>query len=209
MEETKYILGLDLGMMQDYSALSMIEQWEDIGPATDLANPEHYVVTYYLTHLQRYELGTQYPAIVQNVKERLNDPRISFNNNLVMDATGLGGPVLQMFRGAGMNPIGVTLTSGNEVIETNVDGYETYNVPKRQLVSALMVLVQSGRLKIAEGLELATVFEEELQNFHYFLDKKTGHDSYESAKDSVHDDLVVGVALACWYGSRYERHMKT
>jgi hypothetical protein len=72
-----------------------------------------------------------------------------------------------------------------------------------------MVLVQSGRLKIAEGLYLAKVFEEELQNFHYFLDKKTGHDSYESAKDSVHDDLVVSVALACWYGSRYERHMKT
>ena len=101
----------------------------------------------------------------------------------------------------------MVLTGGIEITKST-DSYEGYNVPKRQLVSALTILVQSGRLKIAEGLEHGKVFEEELQNFHYILDKKTGHDSYESVKDSIHDDLVISVAMASWYGMRYERHMR-
>lgn len=208
MEDKKYILGLDLGMMQDHSALSMIKQVETV-EGVDLTRRlmEHYEVKYHLVHLQRFELGTQYPAIVDKVKLMLENPDIARNNHLILDATGVGEPVLQMFRGVGIDPVGVTLTAGTEVTETT-DGYEGYHLPKRQLVSALMVLVQSGRLKIADGLEHAPIFEEELQNFHYILDKKTGHDSYESAKESIHDDLVISVALAAWYGVKYERHME-
>jgi hypothetical protein len=28
----------------------------------------------------------------------------------------------------------------------------------------------------------------------------TGHDSYEAWRESIHDDLVLAVSLACWYG---------
>ncbi len=208
MTDKKYILGLDLGMMNDYSALSMLEQVETLEHA-DFSKRigEHYEVKYHLVHLQRFELGTQYPEIVSRVKEMLENPEIKRNNHLILDATGLGTPILQMFRAVGLRPIGVTLTAGAEVTKAT-DGYEGYHVPKRQLVSALVVLVQAGRLKIAEGLEYASAFEEELQNFHYILDKKTGHDSYESVKDAIHDDLVISVAMAGWYAMRYERHMR-
>ena len=208
MEDKKYILGLDLGMMQDYSALSMIEQVE-IVEGGDIAKREmgtYYKVSYNLVHLQRFPLNTQYPEVVNRVKEMLENPDIAHNNHLVLDVTGLGEPVAQMFRAAGVNPVGITLTAGAEVTETS-GGYEGYHVPKRQLVSALVVLVQSGRLKIAEGLEHGPAFEEEMQNFHYLLDQKTGHDSYESVKDSVHDDLVISVAMGVCYCVKYERHM--
>ncbi len=208
MTDKKYILGLDLGLINDYSALSMLEQAETLERA-DFSKDigEHYEVAYHLVHLQRFKLATQYPAVVQRVKEIMENPKIARNNHLILDATGVGTPVLQMFRAVGVNPVGVTLTAGAEVTKTS-DSYEGYHVPKGQLVSTLMVLVQSGRLKIAEGLEHAPAFDEEMQNFHYTLDKKTGHDTYESVKDSVHDDLVVSVALAAWYAMRYERHMR-
>lgn len=58
------------------------------------------------------------------------------------------------------------------------------------------------RLKIAAGLELASVLTAELENFR----SKTslaGHNSYGAGEDwreGHHDDLVLAVALACWYG---------
>jgi hypothetical protein len=37
-------------------------------------------------------------------------------------------------------------------------------------------------------------------NFKVKVNLATGHDSYEAWRESVHDDLVLAVALACWHG---------
>lgn len=208
MEDKKYFLGLDLGQAQDFSALSMIEQVETV-ESPDLVErlPAHYEARYNLVHLQRFSLGTQYPLVVKRVKEILYNPGVEGNNKLIVDATGVGQPVVEMFREKGVDPVSVTITGGTEVTK-HPGQYEGYNVPKRDLVSAIVRLLQGGRLKIAEGLKFGEKFEEEMQNFSYTLDKKTGHDSYESASSKVHDDLVLSVALACWYGIKYERHMQ-
>lgn len=78
-------------------------------------------------------------------------------------------------------------------------------MPKRDLVSTLQVLFQSGRLKVAGGLKLAPVLVEELLNFKVKINVKTAHDSYEAWREGIHDDLVLAVALACWYGERHKR----
>ena len=52
-------------------------------------------------------------------------------------------------------------------------------MPKRNLVSALQVALQTGTLKIASSLELAEVLREELLNFRIKINILTGHDSYE------------------------------
>jgi hypothetical protein len=77
-------------------------------------------------------------------------------------------------------------------------------VPKRDLVAAVQVLLQNGRLKIAPELELAPVLKKELLNFRVKIDPKTAHDSYEHWREGDHDDLVLATALACWY-SEYLR----
>ena len=208
MEDKKFLLGLDVGMMQDYSALSMIEQVETVESA-DLVERlmEHYEVKYHLVLLERFPLNTQYPAVVQRVKEILINPEVERNNKLIVDSTGIGEGIVQMFREKGVDPVSITITGGTAVTE-NPGQYEGYHVPKRDLVSAVVRVLQGGRLKIAEGLKLGPVFEEEMQSFSYTLDKKTGHDSYESASTKIHDDLVLSVSLACWYGIKYERHMQ-
>ena len=76
-------------------------------------------------------------------------------------------------------------------------------VPKRDLASAPLVLMQKGQLKIAEGLELAPVLKRELLNFKVKINIATGHDSYEAWREGDHDDLVLAVAMACWCGERY------
>jgi len=71
-------------------------------------------------------------------------------------------------------------------------------VPKRDLVSALEVSLQTGVLKAAEGLELWPALRQEMQHFRRKIDLRTAHDSYEHWREGDHDDLVLAVCLACW-----------
>jgi hypothetical protein len=77
-----------------------------------------------------------------------------------------------------------------------------YRVPKRDLVSSVLVAMQSGRLKIASSLPDAGVLVKELENFKVKIDPQTAHDSYSAWREGVHDDLVLSVSLAVWYGNK-------
>jgi hypothetical protein len=100
-------------------------------------------------HLERFELGTRYPAVVERVGELLGrEPLRSRRTVLLVDATGVGRAVVDSFRQAGIRLAAITIHGGEKV------HYElaSYRVPKRDLVGAAQVLLQSGRLKIAAGL---------------------------------------------------------
>ena len=92
----------------------------------------------------------------------------------------------------------VTITGGEAV---NHEG-NSWRVPKRDLVSIMQVLLQTGRLKLAEGLPEAQTLIDELLDFRVRI-SDTGHDSYGTWREGAHDDLVLATALACWYGERY------
>jgi hypothetical protein len=70
-------------------------------------------------------------------------------------------------------------------------------VPKRDLITATLVLLQNGHLKIAEILPLKDVLIKELLNFRVKINISTAHDSYEAWREGDHDDLVLCVALSC------------
>ena len=99
------------------------------------------------------------------------------------------------FKAAGVNPQSITIHGGDRVTP-EVQGFR---VPKRDLVAAVQTTLQDGRLRIAEGLELADTLRHELLNFRVKIDPRTAHDSYSHWREDDHDDLVLGVALACWY----------
>jgi hypothetical protein len=79
-------------------------------------------------------------------------------------------------------------------------------VPKRDLVSVVQVLLQAERLKIASSLKEASTLTAELLAFKVSINLR-GHDSYGNDagpwRENPHDDLVLAVALAAWYGEHY------
>ncbi len=207
-----YIVGLDLGQAQDYTAIAVVQRimppWPEgqprsvpfsMGSAYRGMMPvkDTRKATYHLGHLERYPLGTRYPAIVAAACDLMRRAPLTRETPLVADYTGVGRAVVDMFTGTGVRPIALTITGGDEVIR---DGNYHVKVPKRDLVSTLDVLFQSERLRIAEDLEAAPIFVNELLNFRRKVDLKTAHDSYEAWRESIHDDLVLAVAMACWYG---------
>jgi hypothetical protein len=91
---TAYIAGLDLGQSQDYSALAILEHG---GPGEEPPLPEQ---TWNARHLQRWPLQTPYTAIVADVIAMLAQPPLAGATTLALDMTGVGRPVVDLFRAA-------------------------------------------------------------------------------------------------------------
>ena len=54
--------------------------------------------------------------------------------------------------------------------------------------------------------EIVVISDTHLQEWHDVqIDPLTAHDSYGAWREKEHDDLVLAVALACWYGERGHR----
>jgi hypothetical protein len=163
--------------------------------------------TLHLRHLERLELGTRYPDIIARIRQLLLSPPIRphlEHSALLVDKTGVGAAVVDGFRQAGVNPLSVTIHGGSAVTPE----HGGFRVPKRDLVAAVQTLLQSGRLKIAESLELAPTLKKELLNFRVKIDPRTAHDSYEHWRESDHDDLVLAAAMPCWYREWTNRHLE-
>jgi hypothetical protein len=200
-----YILGCDFGQANDFTALNVLEKHREDKTTVEQKGfePPAYTTTtrtmFHLRHLQRLKLGTSYPDVVNIVGTMLKSlPQAKNAPALVVDATGVGRPVVDLMQKAGLRPIAVTITGGFD--ENRVLSNE-WKIPKRNLVSTLAVLLQSGRLKVAPDLREAETFIGELSNFKVKI-SATGHDSYNAWRESIHDDLVLSVALAAWFGER-------
>jgi hypothetical protein len=200
-----YILGCDLGQANDFTALSILEKHRDTTSEIrqhGFEPPTSVTITrniFHLRHLQRLKLGTGYPDVVNIVSTMLKClPQAKQAPALVTDATGVGRPVIDMMQKAGLRPIAVTITGG---FDENRVASNDFRIPKRNLVSTLAVLLQSGRLKVAPDLSEGETFVSELSNFKVKI-SAAGHDSYNAWRESIHDDLVLSVALAAWFGER-------
>jgi hypothetical protein len=198
-----FYVGLDLGQSNDYTALAVVEKIE---PERGAGDPD-----LHLRHLERYELRTPYPAMVSRVAQLVSDPQLRRTHfdwrmgrdvldepELLVDATGVGRPVVDLFKERGLRYKAITITGGNSVTSTGGG----YGVPKRDLVGALEVPFHSGRLKVAAGLHLWETLRKELQTFRRKVSLTTGMDTYEHWRESDHDDLVLAAALACWGAER-------
>ena len=222
-----YYLGLDLGQSSDYTALSILEEpvwlpaglrmagisgllpgWvspDELGPdeldalrSIERREGRPHGVPLPVRHLERFELGTPYPAVVERVRDVLG--MIADKGAvLLVDKTGVGAGVVDMFRWAGCRPVPITIHGGSSV-QKDKDG-RGFRVPKRDLVGAVQVLLQAtpGRLKIAKALKESETLTNELLNFKVKLDPRTAHDSYEHWREGDHDDLVLATAMACWF----------
>ena len=192
MDGKEFYLGLDLGQARDHSALCAVERVLEVSLQEGAM-----LVTFNVRHLELFPLGTPYSEVVETVGIIMEQPELSHNTTLIIDQTGVGEAVMEMFRNApvSMNPIGITITGGQKVNNTP-DGY---TVPKVSLVDALTVRFQNGRIKISPELPEAVKLKEQLENFTVKINKR-GHETYEAMDETVHDDLVLALSLAVWYG---------
>ncbi|MBT8401861.1 MAG: hypothetical protein KJO98_15405 [Rhodothermia bacterium] len=202
-----YYLGVDLGQVNDYTALALIERvsvhtTNSVGVHDELlGDPAKAGDTdkeYRLRYLKRY-LGDSYVRIADRVVAVAGSPSLDGKSlRITVDATGVGRAVIDLMRERGLNITAVTITGGDAVSRQGWD----LRVPKRDLISTMQVLLQNGQLRIPATLDLRDVLTHEMQNFKVKLSAETGHASYEHWRSSEHDDLVLALALALWDATR-------
>jgi len=157
-------------------------------------------------HLQRFELGTKYTDVVEQVAGVVrSEPLRHMPAVLLVDKTGVGAAVLDSFTHARIGAVAITLHGGSSV--TRDPQRPGFRVPKRDLVTVTQVLLQNGRLRVASGLPEAETLKKELLNFKVKIDPKTAHDSYEHWRESEHDDLVLAVSMAAWFRQYWNRYL--
>jgi hypothetical protein len=190
--------GIDLGQAQDPTALAVVERAQ----ATAFGRR---VNRYAVRGLKRWPLGTKYPDIVAEVRALWGKPPLQ-GRPLAADQTGVGRPVVDLFRAPMRDALGaalpvplvvpITITGGQQTTGDTMHLFGGFGVPKKELVAALQVPLQSGRLDIPADHPQAAVLARELANFRVKV-SAAAHESF-NARDGEHDDLLLALAMAVW-----------
>jgi hypothetical protein len=187
-DETRelYVGGLDLGQLQDHTALVLAKRTEG-GPGC----PKLDVLS-----LHRFELFTPYTTIVQKVRGWMARPPWDAAP-LAVDQTGVGGAVIEMFEGAGL-PGGIepiTITAGRAVTRQPGGGW---HVAKVELVSVLQTFLSRRALGIPAALPESAVLVRELKEFKAKV-TNAGTETFEADwRSRSHDDLCLGLGLCAF-----------
>jgi hypothetical protein len=177
---------VDLGKRRDHSAIAVLELGETVYDRRDPVTYDFVREPFTrLVYLERIELGTPYPDVVARVEALVGDDRLA-GCTLVVDATGVGEPVVDLLKKAQLSCrlMPVTITGGSH--DAAVAG--GYHVPRRELLTGLQVLFDEGRLQIARKMPMTEALVRELTGF----------------RAGSRDDLMLATALAWWWARKTE-----
>jgi hypothetical protein len=184
-----YFVGLELGQTEDFTALCVDEVIVHGG------TPHHSI-----RHLERFKLGTLYPAIVRRVAELFTREALK-GGFLIVDGTGVGRAVVDLLRGAPIDcklfPCTITAGQGESVDE---QGY--IHIAKKELVGTAQMLLQTGRLAWSAKMPLADVLAKELSTFRVKI-TAAANETFEAWREHDHDDLVLAILLAAWVAEQF------
>jgi hypothetical protein len=186
VENARLFFGLDLGSLSDSSSLAVVER-------TKVESEKHYSVR----HLQRWSLGTAYPAILDDVATRVAN-LTACRCSLAIDQTAVGKGVVDIFRPLQkhMDFHPVIITAGRTA--STASGVQ--RLPKIELAATLQGLLQTNRIKFARLPETQTLIKE-LMDFRVRMPASID-DNLVSWRERPHDDLCFAVMMALWFGER-------
>lgn len=190
----RYLLGVDLGKLTNYSALVVCQYAGD--PATA---PLEFV------HLERPELRTPYAAVVARIVELAATPPLAGAVEVVVDATGVGEPVLEMLRASTIEaPLYPVVLAGPETAPHYDRLTGRWVVSKADLIESLEVTAHADRLLVTPELPLAGVFRGEIGGTTMRLGQ-AGRPTFthdDPDDPSSHGDLMIAAALCCWVAAK-------
>jgi hypothetical protein len=216
----RYWMGVDFGQANDPTAVAVVERVPTIVGEREVERKvgifshrrENVPVHDHELHVRslvRPPLRTSYERIADEVaaKAAQLEPTGAFGERgeigLCVDGTGVGRAVCDMLssrlrsqiRGPKVHLWPVVVHGGNRVTRL---GGEFIGVPKRDLISAGLIALQDGRLKIPTNIPETQTLTQELLDYRVRITLRSGHDTYEPWREGDHDDLLFAVCLSVW-----------
>jgi Terminase-like family. len=214
--KSSFTVGIDLGQSNDPTAFSAVERlshyvtnpWTPGSrihsgftaiPVTDIDGKKP-PDAFHIRALERLKLGVSYLDIASQLAAMLGTQKL-VGARVFIDATGVGRPVCDLLRSAGIKHTAVTITGGRDEHQHG----NAATVSKLLLISKLQAVLHSDELKIADELPEAKAFMRELQEFRVSW-TAAGNIQF-GARQGAHDDLVLAAALAIYGATRSEPAM--
>ena len=215
------IVGVELGARMENTAISVTErayvssgerfnamQYDHRAGRQRLESREKVTIEYRVRHLERSSPPVRYKGVAERVAELVG----AVGDCVVaVDLTRTGRPVHSLImkaiheatKDAGVSVKHCPLTVTGEFGAVSHSPDVGWLVPRRDLVSSALLLFEQEQLKIAEGLELARTLTREFEGFK----PKAPKEELEGWRLAPNDDLVLAVALACWWARRRQSRM--
>jgi hypothetical protein len=218
------IVGVELGARMENTAISVMQR--AYVPTGELFNKvrrdyaggyaigrsrlesrEKVSVEYRVRHLERRSPPVLYNGIASRVAELVEAVGECV---VVMDLTRTGRPVHALImdavhevmkdtRSLPVSQCPITVTG--EYGAVGRSPHLGWLVPRRDLVSAALLLFESDKLKIAEALDLAEGLTREFTDFK----PNAPREELEGWRLGKDDDLVLAVAMSVWAAERFLR----
>src|SRR5512139_3182887 len=110
-----FCVGVDLGQKCDFTTIAIVERRPGGVPhyLTPWTVPQ---TRYLLRYLERVALGTPYPRVAGRIEAITHAGELRGRCSVVVDATGVGQPVVDLLRSARLEGelIPVTITGGDQ-----------------------------------------------------------------------------------------------
>jgi hypothetical protein len=182
----RFFLGVDLGQAHDFTALVVLER-----SGTEL----------HVRHAERLVLGMSYPDQVERVAALVGSPELAHDVLVAVDSTGVGRAVVDLLRVA-LVPLrtpltAITITGGSTASHVG----SKWSIPKKDLIGAAQIALQSRVLKIASALPTAQLLADELAAYQVKI-SEDGRDTYGNGREAPNDDLVLALAIATYTATR-------
>jgi hypothetical protein len=178
-----YIVGIALGQNKDHA--ECIVQCQ--GNSKSLVCDVHQCIS----------ITDSYSAVIRKAKKYLVNGVNYSRTGLIVDATAVGRPVIEMFNYG--NPVKETdilhflrITAGDFESRTG----NIWQVPKLDIVSTIRILQEDNRLVFigTEDKEL----QAGLEQFDIKVEKRTGN-SFPAWREGIESEAkVFALAIACW-----------
>jgi hypothetical protein len=199
MAARRFFTGLDLGQSHDFSTLAVVERVELKGDWDAVMFAWKKYAMLRLRYLERIPLGTPYPEVVSRAAQVTRSSVLEGACELLVDATGVGRPVVDLLRSAGLKCSLTPAIITGGISELYAKGFQ--HIPKRNLITGLQIALQRGDLQIAGGMEYGAALMTEMAEMRVKI-TSPGHEQFGAWREGTHDDLVFAVALACWGARR-------
>ena len=188
----EWVIGLDIGQRRDYSAITVLDWLDQVTGTRDPVTFDFIRhTTIRLRHAERVPLGTPFASVVDRIGEIVSHPKLR-DSTLVVDATGVGAPVVELIRTAHLpcRLIPVQITGGSDESSDGV----YHRVPKRDLVTGLQVLFDHWKPQLHTQAPATKDLIRELAEFKARPSSNGG-----MRFEGVRDDLAMSLALAWWW----------
>jgi hypothetical protein len=231
-EKPHFILGLDLGQVNDYTAFVVTERvlkkvgapysargWRNT-PSGAKKLPElrqNVENIIHVRYMERVPLRTSYEKVVDGVISRIralcppDKYPLGGEVVLVVDGTGVGRAVIDMFANAvaDFHPkkdpvVGLwPVTVTGGTGRAKADG-PWITLPKTELIfTGGVVPLQSGRLKWGPDVPFRKPLEEELRSYRRTVNINTASMQFEPWREAENDDLLFALTLCGWAWKRF------